>query len=167
MRGPGSSVFAAGFGLREYPASIWPGMFDAVLGAPYRCVLTQTFAPLGKQDAQDRMTRKQNQMVVAGDKAASQTAALAEAADLLQGNAFVMGDHHLTLVVFADSLPALSDVAAQARRDLAESGAVVAREVPLTIGEVLRLLSPADGSTYVMGQIEARRIAGSPTPRPR
>ena len=74
------------------------------------------------------MTRKQNQMTVAGDKAASQTAALAEAADLLQGNAFVMGDHHLTLVVFADSLPALSDVAAQARRDLAESGAVVARE---------------------------------------
>ena len=128
VRGPGHSTFAAGFGLREYPASTWPGMFDAILGAPYRCVLTQTFAPLGKQDAQDRMTRKQNQMVVAGDKAASQTAALAEAADLLQGNAFVMGDHHLTLVVFADSLPALADVAAQARRDLAESGAVVARE---------------------------------------
>ena len=57
VRGPGSSVFAAGFGLREYPASTWPGMFDAVFGAPYRCVLTQTFAPLGKQDAQDRMTR--------------------------------------------------------------------------------------------------------------
>ena len=128
VRGPGQSTFAAGFGLREYPASTWPGMFDAVLGAPYRCVLTQTFAPLGKQDAQDRMTRKQNQMVVAGDKAASQTEALAEAADLLQSNAFVMGDHHLTLVVFADSLSALADVAAQARRDLAESGAVVARE---------------------------------------
>ena len=128
VRGPGQSTFAACFGLREYPASTWPGMFDAVLGAPYRCVLTQTFAPLGKQDAQDRMTRKQNQMVVAGDKAASQTEALAEAADLLQSNAFVMGDHHLTLVVFADSLSALADVAAQARRDLAESGAVVARE---------------------------------------
>ena len=35
-------------------------------------------------------------------------------------------------------------------------------ELPLTIGEVLRLLSRADGSTYVMGQIEARRIAGKP-----
>ena len=128
IRGPGRSTYAAGFGLREYPASTWPGMFDAVLGAPYRCVLTQTFAPLGKQDAQDRMTRKQNQMVVAGDKAASQTEALAEAADLLQGNAFVMGDHHLTLVTFADSLAALADVAAQARRDLAESGAVITRE---------------------------------------
>lgn len=128
IRGPGGSTFAAGFGMREYPATTWPGMFDAVLVAPYRCVLTQTFGFLNKQDAQDIMTRKQNQMTVAGDKAASQTAALSDAADLLQSNAFVMGDHHLTLVTFADSLPALGDVAARARRDLAESGAVVARE---------------------------------------
>ena len=128
IRGPGGSTFAAGFGMREYPATTWPGMFDAVLVAPYRCVLTQTFGFLGKQDAQDIMTRKQNQMTVAGDKAASQTAALSDAADLLQSNAFVMGDHHLTLVTFADSLPALGEVAARARRDLAESGAVVARE---------------------------------------
>ena len=128
IRGPGGSTFAAGFGMREYPATTWPGMFDAVLVAPYRCVLTQTFGFLGKQDAQDIMTRKQNQMTVAGDKAASQTAALSDAADLLQSNAFVMGDHHLTLVTFADSLPALGDVAARARRDLAESGAVIARE---------------------------------------
>lgn len=128
IRGAGGSTYAAGFGLREYPATTWPGMFDAVLVAPYRCVLTQSFGFLGKQDAQDIMTRKQNQMAAAGDKAASQTAALSEAADLLQSNAFVMGDHHLTLVVYADTLPALGDVAARARRDLAESGAVVVRE---------------------------------------
>jgi type IV secretion system protein VirB4 len=128
IRGPGGSTYAAGFGLREYPASTWPGMFDAVLTAPYCCVLTQTFGFLPKQRAQDLMTRKQNQMTVAGDKAASQTAALTEAADLLQSNAFVMGDHHLTLVALANSLPALAEVAARARRDLAESGAVVVRE---------------------------------------
>ena len=128
VRGPGGSTYAAGFGLREYPASTWPGMFDTILTAPYCGVLTQTFGFMGKQDAQDRMTRKQNQMGVAGDKAASQTVALSEAADLLQSNAFVMGDHHLTLVTFAHSLEALTEVASRARRDLAESGAVVVRE---------------------------------------
>ena len=35
-------------------------------------------------------------------------------------------------------------------------------EMPLTIGEVLRLLSRADGSTYLLGQIEARRSARKP-----
>lgn len=128
LRAPGGSTYAAGFGLREYPASTWPGMFDSILAAPYCCVLTQTFAFLNKQVAQDKMTRKQNQMANASDKAASQATGLSEAADLLQSNAFVMGDHHLTLVTFADTLPALSEVVARARRDLAESGAVVTRE---------------------------------------
>ncbi|KAA0577909.1 VirB4 family type IV secretion/conjugal transfer ATPase [Azospirillum sp. B21] len=128
IRGPGGSSYAAAFGLREYPATSWPGMFDAVLAAPYRCVLTQSFGFLPKQAAQAVLTRKQNQMVTAQDKAASQTAALSEAADLLASNAFVMGDHHLSLVTVADSLEGLREVAARARRDLAESGAVVARE---------------------------------------
>lgn len=128
IRGAGGSTYAAGFGLREYPAVTWPGMFDAILGAPYRCVLTQSFGFLNKQDAQGIMTRKQNQMVTAQDKAASQTEALTEAADMLASNAFVMGDHHLTLMTFAESLEKLRLVASSARRDLAESGAVIVRE---------------------------------------
>ncbi|GAC1341890.1 MAG: VirB4 family type IV secretion system protein [Bradyrhizobium sp.] len=128
IRGPGRSTFAAGFGLREYPATTMPGMFDTLLGAPYRFVLSQSFGFLGKQAAQSIMTRKQNQMTTAGDKATSQTAALSDAADLLHSNAFVMGDHHLTLLVMADSLDDLAEIAPQARRDLAESGAAVTRE---------------------------------------
>lgn len=128
IRRPGGSTFAAAFGLREYPAATWPGMLDALLAAPYSCVLTQSFAFLDKAAATTVLTRKQNQMVTARDKAASQVEALSEAADLLASNAFVMGTHHLSLVTFAGSLEALAEVAARARRDLAESGAVVARE---------------------------------------
>lgn len=47
---------------------------------------------------------------------------------MLASNAFVMGDHHLTLMTFADSLDKLRLVASSARRDLAESGAVIVRE---------------------------------------
>jgi len=128
IRGPGGSTYAASFGMREYPAMTWPGMTDAILAAPYHCVLTQSFGFMSKQVAQNIMTRKQNQMVAARDKAASQTEALTEAADLLASNAFVMGDHHLSLTTFAASLDKLRQVAARARRDLAESGAVVVRE---------------------------------------
>jgi type IV secretion system protein VirB4 len=128
IRGVSGSTFAAGFALLEYPARTRPGMFDSILAAPYRCVLTQTYGFLTKQNAQGIMSRKQNQMVSANDKAASQTIALTEAADMLASNEFAMGDHHLTLVTFADNLDRLGDVAGRARRDLAESGAVVARE---------------------------------------
>ncbi|ONF49428.1 VirB4 family type IV secretion/conjugal transfer ATPase [Methylobacterium radiotolerans] len=128
IRGPSGSTFAAGFGLREYPATTWPGMFDTILTAPYRCVLTQTFAFLNKQDAQGVMQRKQNQMTSSNDKAASQAAALTDAADMLANNEFAMGTHHLSLVTWADSLDRLKEVAGHARRDLAESGAVISRE---------------------------------------
>ena len=67
-------------------------------------------------------------MTTAMDKASSQTAELTLAADNLASNVFAMGDHHLSLMVFADTLDQLAVVAARARRDLAESGAVVARE---------------------------------------
>lgn len=128
IRGPGGSSYAAAFGLREYPASTWPGMFDAILSAPYRCVLTQSFGFLDKQAAQTVLTRKQNKMLSAADKAASQTEALDAAADQLASNHFAMGTHHLSLVTFADTLDGLAIVASRARRDLAESGAVVVRE---------------------------------------
>ena len=128
IRFPAGSTFAACFGMKEYPAETWPGVMDAILVAPYHCVLTQSFGFLAKQSAQQIMTRKQNQMVTAQDKAASQTEALTEAADLLASNAFVMGDHHLSLTVFANSMDRLRDVGARAKRDLAESGAVVVQE---------------------------------------
>ena len=128
IRGPGHQAFGAVFGIKEYPGQTYPGQFDAILGAPYRCVLTQGFAFLGKSAAHAILTRKQNQMVSAQDKAASQMDELTDAADQLQSNHFVMGEHHLALMVLSDRLKDLPDLAAQARRDLAESGAVIVRE---------------------------------------
>ena len=128
IRGDRASTFAACLGLREYPADTWPGQFDLLLKAPYFFSLSQSFGFLSKSDAHGVMTRKQNQMVAASDKAHSQVTGLVEAADRLASNDFVMGSHHLVLTVFADSIPALAAVVAQARSDLADSGAVVARE---------------------------------------
>ena len=128
IRGDCASTFAACLGLREYPAETWPGQTDLLLKAPYYFSLTQSFGFLSKPDAHGVMTRKQNQMVAASDKAHSQVAGLIEAADRLASNDFVMGSHHLILTVFADSIPSLARVVAQARSDLADSGAVVARE---------------------------------------
>jgi type IV secretion system protein VirB4 len=128
IRGDDRSMFFACIGLREYPAQTWAGQFDGVLNAPYYLNLTQSLGFLSKPAASGVLTRKQNQMVAANDKAYSQVEGLIEAADRLASNDFVMGSHHLTLTVFAETLPALARVVAQASSDLADSGAVVARE---------------------------------------
>lgn len=122
------SPFAAIVGLKEYPTPTFPGQFAKLLSAPYLFVLTQSFAIMSKGEGRTALTRKQNQMVKAEDRAASQVVELGEAADKLESNEFVMGSHHLSLTVFAADIKILNRVVAQARSDLADSGAVVVRE---------------------------------------
>ncbi len=128
IRGPGRSHYLAMLGMREYPSETWPGMFSALTRASYRSTLMQSFRPYAKADAHTLMTRKQNRMVSADDKAHSQIRQLDDAADDVASNRLVLGDHSLAFCVFAGGVGALNDVVNAAWRDLADSGTVVARE---------------------------------------
>ncbi len=128
IRHEGASRFAGMFGFKEYPARTRSGMLDGILSVPFELILTQSFAFTSKTDARSIMGRKQNQMVSAGDKAASQIEELDAAMDELESNRFVLGEHHLTLGVFASTVKELTDNLAKARSHLTSGGAVVARE---------------------------------------
>ena len=128
IRAPGASRFGAIFGFREYPATTWPGMLDVVLSLPCPLVLSQSFSFLARPDAIGKLSLKANQMTAAGDKALSQIEGLVAAQDQLASGEFVMGMHHLSLAVYADSLAELDGRAGTARGELANCGAVVAQE---------------------------------------
>jgi type IV secretion system protein VirB4 len=128
IRHEADSRYAGMFGFKEYPATTRSGMLDGILTAPFELILTQSFAFASKPDARTIMGRKQNQMVSAGDKAASQIDELVDAMDDLESNRFVLGEHHLSLAVFAPSVKDLTDHMAKARAHLTSGGAVVARE---------------------------------------
>jgi type IV secretion system protein VirB4 len=74
------------------------------------------------------MRKKRNSMISGQDPAKSQQEALVAAADGLASANFVMGDHSLALLVFADTHLALREVATAAWSDLSTCGAVIARE---------------------------------------
>lgn len=128
IRHEAETRYAGMFGFKEYPATTRSGMLDGILTAPFELILTQSFAFTSKADARTIMGRKQNQMMGAGDKAASQIDELGEAMDDLESNRFVLGEHHLSLTVFASSVKELTDHMAKARAHLTSGGAVVARE---------------------------------------
>lgn len=128
IRGPGGSRFAGMLAFKDYPATTRPGLLDGLLAAPFELVLAQSFAFLGKAEAKTVMTRKQNQLLSTNDLATSQIDELDAALDDLESNRFVMGEHHLSLLVLANAPRALLDKMSQARRILADAGAVVARE---------------------------------------
>jgi type IV secretion system protein VirB4 len=115
-----ATLWGAMLGIKEYPATTTPGILDALLAAPYPIVLTQSFSFLSKAAAQGLLQRQVHRMANAGDFAVSQADALHDALDQLSSNAFVMGEHHLTLQVLSDALetaaPAKTKEAASANR---------------------------------------------------
>ncbi|WP_298703885.1 VirB4 family type IV secretion/conjugal transfer ATPase [uncultured Variovorax sp.] len=127
-------------GIKEYPTPTAPGMFGALLTAPFPFVLTQSFTFLAKGTATDMMSRQHNRMASSGDLAVSQADELRDALDDLMSNRFVVGDHHFSLHVLADTydgvseaegrprLKQLNDNVARARYLLGDTGMVVARE---------------------------------------
>lgn len=128
IRGPGYSAFAAGFGFRDYMAKTPPGVLDQFLASSYRCTVYQSFRVIRQADAVGKMSRKQHKMVSAGDKAASQIEELDAGMDDVQSRRVVMGEHCAVVLVFADELRSLNDIANAAWHDIADAGAVVARE---------------------------------------
>ncbi|UXR95010.1 VirB4 family type IV secretion/conjugal transfer ATPase [Agrobacterium tumefaciens] len=128
IRHEAESRFAGMLSFKEYPARTRTGMLDGVLNSPFELILSQSFCFVSKTDARVIMGRKQNQLVSSGDKAASQIDELDDAMDDLESNRFVIGEHHLTLSVFATTLKELTDNLAKVRASLTNGGAVVARE---------------------------------------
>ena len=128
IREEADAHFAGVFGIKEYPASTRPGLWDALLSAPFPFVAAQSFAFLSKASARAVMERKQNQMLSSRDRAASQIDGLDRALDELMSNRFVMGEHQASVLVRGSSPTTLADHMSRARALLADSGLVVARE---------------------------------------
>lgn len=128
IRDAAEARYAGMFGVKEYPAQTRPGLWNGLLSARFPFVVSQSFAFLSKPAARAVMERKQNQMLSARDRAASQIAGLDDALDDLMSNRFVMGDHQASLLVYGDTPHQLADHMSKARALLADSGLVVARE---------------------------------------
>jgi type IV secretion system protein VirB4 len=139
-RTPNHTRFGAMLGIKEYPTPTTPGMFNALLAAPYPLILTQSYAFLSRAAGQGLLQRQFHRLSNAGDFAVSQAEELKTALDQLASNHFAFGEHHLSLQVLSDPSPAsdptasrkqlaqLNDRLAHARSVLADTGMVIARE---------------------------------------
>lgn len=128
LRDTADARYAGVLAIKEYPASTRPGLWDELLSARFGFVASQSFAFLSKPSAVAVMERKQNQMVSARDRAASQIVGLSDALDDLVSNRFVMGEHQASVLVYGETPSTLADHLSKARAILADSGLVVARE---------------------------------------
>jgi type IV secretion system protein VirB4 len=127
IHGAGDVTYAEIYAFKEYPATTWPGMFYGMSVAPYCNTLAQSFRFMSNATALTALGRKQNWMEIAGDKATSQTKDLALAQDQLMSRQWVLGDHSLLLICFAESEDAMAAVSTETWNDLGACGLVATR----------------------------------------
>ena len=128
VRRPGGREFAGMISVKDYPDATRAGLIDGILRLPHELVLTESFAPADRQIARERIDLALRRLKSADEEAGAERREMLAAKDALGAGQTGFGDHHLSLMVRAETLPALDDAVAGAAAALADIGAVAVRE---------------------------------------
>ena len=128
LRGANGPGFGSLVSLKDYPDSTTPGLTDALLRLPCELVLTETYAPCDRQIARERIDLAVRRLRSADEEAMAERREMASARDALGTGSVGFGDHHLSVLVRADTLDGLDEVTAMCAASLADAGAVAVRE---------------------------------------
>ena len=146
--------------FREYPSATRPGMLNELLSSPCDLVVTNTLNFLTRGATLHTLGLRQTQMLNAKDQATSQIEGLSEAQDDVASNVNVMGSHHFSVAVYADSLAALDVAVADTIARVTNAGGVVVPEGRgMEAAYWAQLTANAEWRTRP-GVISARNFAG-------
>ncbi len=123
-----SSRFGAVVSIKDYPAHTAPGMLDNLLRLPHEFTLSESYAFVNRQIADERIGLALRRLRAASDETTLLRNGLLNAKDELTGGGAAYGEHHLTVHVRAESLAALDMAVADVQAALADIGAVAVRE---------------------------------------
>ncbi len=128
VRGPGHHAFETVLSIKEYPDSTRPGLLDGLLRVPHELVITESFAPIERQTARERIDLSLRRLKSADEGAATERAEMLAARDAVGAGQLSFGDHHLSVLVRESSLEAVEDATASVAAALADMGAIAVRE---------------------------------------
>jgi type IV secretion system protein VirB4 len=114
--------------IKDYPAATAPGMLDNVLRLPHELTLSESFAFVDRQIADERMSMSLRRLRAASDETLTLKQGLMSARDDLAAGNAAYGEHHMTIHVRAKTLDALDRAVADVQSALADTGAIAVRE---------------------------------------
>ncbi|CAM2164755.1 Type IV secretion system protein virB4 [Burkholderia latens] len=110
--------------IRDFDANTEPGQLNVLLETDYEYLLTQSFSCLSLHAAKGFLQRHKQLLLDAEDVATSQIEEIDRALDELVSRKFIMGEHHSTLLVYADKANELPGNMAKAKAALLDCGVV-------------------------------------------
>lgn len=124
--------FGALLSLKKYPTHTVSILLDNLLSLDCEFIATHTFAPIGRDSALDKITKKRAKLINAEDKAISQMEALAHLEDGIASEAILLGAHHHSLMLLAPNKESLNELILEATKRYASTGIVAVKE---TLGQ--------------------------------
>ncbi len=124
----GPAEFAAILSVKDYPAQTGAGMLDDLYRLPYEMTVTQSFALVDRGPALERMDLALRRSRSADDAAVSLHSELSMAKDEVAAGRASFGEHHLTVMLKAPSLPELDQAVGETQAALGEAGFAAVRE---------------------------------------
>ncbi|MEM6943661.1 MAG: type IV secretion system protein B4, partial [Pseudomonadota bacterium] len=123
----GSRRIGAVLSVKTYPAGTSPAMLQG-LDPLVETVVTSSFTPLPRNIVAERIQRTIRQMRAAEDAAVSLAEELRLAADDLESGRISFGEHHTSIVVYAETAAALERAIAHIKAVGQDAGMVIVRE---------------------------------------
>lgn len=127
-RGVNSTRFFASLKIKEYPNYPDNGLVNKLLEQPFEFVLTQSFAFIEKISAQATIKLQADRLTTSGDLGESQIDDLKLLQDKLQRGDITAGEHHFSLIIFANTEKQLNNNLYTAQSQLGEMAMVSTRE---------------------------------------
>ncbi|MGE0180794.1 MAG: VirB4 family type IV secretion/conjugal transfer ATPase [Parvularculaceae bacterium] len=128
QRGAGENTFGAMLAMKEYPPTTTPGMLDGLLRLPSEMVISESFSFVDRQHAQEKIELSLRRLRASDDDTISLKRGLMAAKDDAASGGAAFGEHHLSVMLRAQSLEALDAEAAAAQAAIADIGAIAIRE---------------------------------------
>ena len=127
-RGPTGRTFSGSLSIKEYPSATRPGLIDGLLRLPRQFTLTESFAPMDRQIAKERMDLAIRRLRSTDEEVTTERREMLGAKDSLSAGQAAFGDHHLTMTLRMNDLAQLDEAMAEAGAALADLGAIAVRE---------------------------------------
>ena len=121
-------AFAAMISVKDYPPQTAAGLLDDLLRLPYELTVSQSFGFVDRQASLGRMNLALRRMRAADDEALSLRHGLMAAKDDVAAGRAAFGEHHLTVMVRAPSLEALTEACAEVQAAFTDIGVIAVRE---------------------------------------
>lgn len=100
----GAKKFLKAVEIYDYPAESFTGIFNLLMYLNIEYIITQSYVPIQKIEAQGSINTQRKRMISAEDDAVSQIVELDEALDQLSSGEISFGKFHFSVIVFGDTI---------------------------------------------------------------